>query len=117
MSANSESLWQKFHVGQRVWCKDGKFLDPQWRLVPLKPKENEIYTIRALELQPFGPSREQLPALLLEELVNPPRKWRSYLHEKGFALWRFEPVREQNIEIFRQMCREVESKEPAKCQL
>ena|ERR1700726_1578065 len=90
--------WAKFQVGQRVWCVDSKPRDD--RPVPLQ--EGQIYTIRDMSV-----SRKGDLGFLLKEIVRP--NSRMYAHdgtivETGFFADRFRPLREQNIEVFRQMC-------------
>lgn len=108
---SNETLWQKFHVGQGVWCiYDSPNLPTnnpaQWKYLGDLDglSRGEIYTISNLYL-----SVEGHPCCELIEIKRTKVAGTDF-DEPGYSLARFEPVREQNIELFRQMCRDAETK-------
>lgn len=105
---SDETLWQKFHVGQRVWRKEACPAGADGEIVPTI---GEIYTIRELLLCPYSND----PACRLVEIRNEPREYFVFgggvkTYECAWRLEKFEPVREQNIEQFRKICRDAETK-------
>jgi len=107
----SETLWQKFHVGQRVWCKDAPEHDETDLGIEIFPEQGKIYTIRSFD----GVDEDGDAFCYLEEIRNPElpyyRGTDGRTHgEMSFWLGYFEPLREQNIEIFRKMCRDASQK-------
>lgn len=106
----SEVDWTKFHVGQKVWCVDAVIRPEYTRGYRILPgsgmdglTQNEIYTIREI-----GP--HFILGDLLISLNEIQRPYPDTLNYQGFNARRFRPLREQNIEIFRQMCRDVTDK-------
>lgn len=102
MSAATD--WTKWHIGQRVWCKIQSDETVGYG-DEVTPVVGNIYTIR--DIRPF---RDRI-GLVLEEIRNRPRLYRVAVIgpmqeiEAHFDTRSFEPVREQNIDVFRQMCR------------
>ena len=81
-------------VGQEVVCIDGEFMPPQISLIPNRPKEDKIYTIRDIFTTRMG------RALHLEEITNPQLEHPSGLgtFEPSFAIERFRPLIEDEVE-------------------
>ena len=99
-TGSTEVDWTRFQVGQRVWCINSNPEPYRGWLFGEAPKEGEIYTIESFFLHESG-----TPCCTLIELNRAPRCIAA--GKRGYGLFRFEPVREQNIELFRRMCLEV----------
>ena len=109
-----------FHVGQKVVCVN---ISPRPGVRGLHPQHGDevtpwkghVYTVRAVfDARPHGYDQD---ALLLEEIVNPVRRYIAPAGvvevEQFFLVFRFRPVRTTSIEVFTRMlvptpAREVE---------
>lgn len=88
-----------FHVGQLVECVDDKprggFGDE------LYPKRGCIYTVRETGLRD---SDDTTDCLLLDEIRNTPRHYlRVGLSEKRFGYYRFRPLSDARLAVFRSL--------------
>lgn len=75
-------------IGQEVICIDDHFLPQQIELIPNRPVQDKIYTIRDIFSTRMG------RALHLEEITNPQLEHPSGLgtFEPSFAVDRFRPL-------------------------
>jgi len=104
MSEATPPDWAKFQVGQRVWCvRAAKCFGGE-----VVPTVGEIYTIRELGVIQYSKARGLLDTAGAKfcEITNPPRIYVGFStpDEPFYPLHGFRPLREQNIEVFRQMC-------------
>ena len=82
-------------VGSLVECINGNFEPKQIELIPNRPKQGKIYTVRNIKQYP-----NNRVGLLLEEIVNDPILYpdMSGVFEPTFDINRFREVQEGNIE-------------------
>lgn len=92
-----------WHVGQQVVCVH-EFETHPHTILPVK---GLVYTIRGIV------TFRKRVGLLLEELVNPPRKWSDGFLEASFEAEGFRPVKKTDISVFTEMLAPVKQKEPA----
>jgi len=105
----------EFTVNQRVACVDDQWVwgndgDSHGLIVP---KLNHTYTVRWLGIVRFIPEGP-LPAVLLEEIVNPQIVFNGVVMEFPFYHGRFRPLQERqtSIEVFQTIRRRVSGLEP-----
>ncbi|WP_105430193.1 hypothetical protein [Neorhizobium sp. T6_25] len=86
-----------FQVGQKVVCVDDRFTCG-WDRIVKTPVKGQVYTIRQLFTFKActGPV---VTIILLDEIVNPVRKWDAGVMEAGFVPRRFRPVVERKTDI------------------
>ena len=84
------------NVGSLVECVNGSFEPKQIELIPNRPKQGKIYTIRTIQNYP----KKNSVGLLLEEIVNEPLMMPNLdgLFEPTFNIERFRELPEVNIE-------------------
>ena len=82
-------------VGSLVECVNGSFDTKLIELIPNRPKQGKIYTVRNIKQYPSNKV-----GLLLEEIVNDPLILPNLdgLFEPTFDINRFREVQEGNIE-------------------
>lgn len=88
-----------FHVGQLVVCVE-TWTDV-WNGLDTGPTRGTVYTIR--ETVPEHPWYQGVPCVRLVEIVNPVHDFPSVRYESCFGTFRFRPVDENRIEVFRQI--------------
>jgi len=108
-----------FNVGQKVVCVDSRpRIDGSGRRSghgdEKLPVRGAVYTVRAIVAgKPYGYEHD---GVLLEEIVNPVRRYRAPSGpvdaELFFAAWRFRPLRSTNIDVFTSMLRPRPVREP-----
>jgi hypothetical protein len=83
------------NVGSLVECINGSFEPKQIELIPNRPKQGKIYTIRTIKNYPNKGS----VGVLLEEIVNDPLMLPNLdgLFEPTFNIERFRELPEINI--------------------
>lgn len=93
-------------IGQMVVCVDGDFrgVHPLDKTLCQFPARGRIYTIRGFLVRP-----DDGLGLLLEEIVNPADYYSDGYGEPAFFAYRFRPVKETNIEIFRKLVAPIDS--------
>lgn len=107
--SSTEVDWTRFQVGQRVWCvnagpiivngfNQGRFCHCGTE----QPREGEIYTVKEIFL-----AGEGVLCFKLKEISRCVHTQSFWGPNVGYGATRFKPVKEQNIELFRRMCREV----------
>jgi hypothetical protein len=81
--------------GQEVICIDDTFMPPQIELIPNRPVEGKMYTIRDVFTTRMG------KALHLEEITNPNLDHPSGLgkFEPSFSVDRFRRLVEEDVQI------------------
>jgi hypothetical protein len=84
------------NVGSLVECINGSFEPKQIELIPNRPKQGKIYTIRTIKNYPNKGS----VGVLLEEIVNDPLMLPNLdgLFEPTFNIERFRELPEINID-------------------
>lgn len=82
-------------VGSLVECINGNFEPKQIELIPNRPKQGKIYTVRNIKQYPNNKI-----GLLLEEIVNDPVFYpdMSGVFEPTFNIERFRELPEMNID-------------------
>ncbi len=82
-------------VGQEVVCIDDNFMPEQILLIPNRPVEDKIYTIRDIFSTRMG------QAVHLEEIANPPLEHPSGLgtFEPSFSVDRFRPLISDDVHV------------------
>lgn len=82
-------------VGSLVECINGSFEPKQIELIPNRPKQGKIYTIREIKQYP-----NKKVGILLEEIINEPLMLPNMegLFEPTFDIERFRELPEANIE-------------------
>lgn len=85
-----------WHIGQRVVCVDDKGFNEKGLIYPIKGK---VYTIREVKYYPDG----DFYSFRLEEIVNQPKEYKQGYGEKAFREFRFKPLDEKRLDIFRAM--------------
>jgi hypothetical protein len=82
-------------VGSLVECINGSFEPKQIKLIPNRPKQGKIYTIREIKQYP-----NKKVGILLEEIINEPLMLPNMegLFEPTFDIERFRELPEANIE-------------------
>ena len=99
-----------FDVGQKVVCVDNRpRVDCSGRRSghgdEQLPEQGAVYTVRAIV--PGKPYGYEHDGVLLEEIVNPVRRYQApsgpVRAELFFAAWRFRPLRSTSIEVFTRM--------------
>ena len=82
-------------VGSLVECINGSFEPKQIELIPNRPKQGKIYTIREIKQYP-----NKKVGILLEETINEPLMLPNMegLFEPTFDIERFRELPEANIE-------------------
>lgn len=82
-------------VGSLVECVNGNFEPKLIELIPNRPKQGKIYTIRNIKQYPNNKT-----GVLLEEIINEPLVLPNLdgLFEPTFDINRFREVQEGNIE-------------------
>ena len=82
-------------VGSLVECVNGSFDAKLIELIPNRPKQGKIYTIRNIKQYPSNKT-----GVLLEEIINEPLVLPNLdgLFEPTFDINRFREVQEGNIE-------------------
>lgn len=96
-----------FKVGQKVVCVDDVFAFG-WERIVKTPVKGQVYTIRQL-LTFKACTGAVVTTILLDEIVNPVRKWDAGVMEAGFVPRRFRPVvqRKTDISIFKSLLNPV----------
>src|SRR3990167_7935284 len=95
-----------FQVGQLVECVDDVNWPSAWRaLTATVPVKGRVYTVREVA------THENVYGLCLEEIIDPIRRFSDGFTEPKFNQARFRPIREQSIEIFREIARGVREPE------
>lgn len=96
-----------FHVGQKVVRITSIDFHPDTSLYYEQlPVKDGIYTVRKVVMERYHDTLEEIPALLLVEIVNEPRPWANGgVHEAAFDASRFRPLveRKTDIAIFEKM--------------
>jgi hypothetical protein len=84
------------NIGSLVECINGSFEPKQIELIPNRPKQGKIYTIRVIKNYPEKDS----VGVLLEEIINEPLILPNMdgLFEPTFNIERFRELPEMNIE-------------------
>jgi hypothetical protein len=84
------------NVGSLVECINGSFEPKQIELIPNRPKQGKIYTIRTIKNYPNKGS----VGVLLEEIINDPLMLPNLdgLFEPTFNIERFRELPEINID-------------------
>lgn len=77
----------RFKAGELVICIDDKFTEEQIALIPNRPIEDKVYTIR----EAF-PVRGGKDAVRLEEIINPQIPEGTFTFEPSFNATRFRSV-------------------------
>ena len=82
-------------VGSLVECVNGNFDPKLIELIPNRPKQGKIYTIRSIKQYPSNKT-----GVLLEEIINEPLILPNLegLFEPTFDINRFREIQEGNIE-------------------
>ena len=82
-------------VGSLVECVNGNFEPKLIELIPNRPKQGKIYTIRNIKQYPSNKT-----GVLLEEIINEPLVLPNLdgLFEPTFDINRFREIQEGNIE-------------------
>lgn len=86
-----------FHIGQKVVCVDGKTHFGHG--TEITPTKGTVYTVRSVFLCGFHGTTK----IRLNEIHNEPMRYMTGVEECGFGAYRFRPVRETDISIFKAM--------------
>lgn len=103
-----------FRIGQKVVCVAANF-NHDWSVVPNRPQNGLIYTIRGLRMWNFR-DKGPLVCVYLEEIHNDVNHWTSGEHaEHPFAAWRFKPLIEKKTDtgmaILKKIASDVSNKQ------